>query len=489
MTVYTDDMTDMAHQAYRAGLHAQAEALLRLVVGHGAHDAHALYFIGHLCHLQGRLHEAQAYLDLALTIDPDNAFAHNDMGETLRALGLHDRAIPHFQRAIALQPHLAQPYGNLATALLAIGRPDDALAWAQRGLARGSDQAIAHCDMGNVLMRLNRVADAIAQYDRALALRPHEPRATYLLALARLSLGDWPAGWDAHEARLRLPPALGGRRSYQQTTWRGQSGIAGQRILLHAEQGHADTIQFARFAPLVARYGAIVSLEVQPGLRALLRDLPGIAAIHEFGEPIPPFTLHCPLMSLPAVFRTTLGTLPPPEPAIIPPPARAAAWAQRLGTWRRMRVGLAWSDNAAPHPDPDRTLPPGLLAGLVNRDDIDCHVIQGGIRPADAAAVAALPRLADHSAALVDFTETAALLAQMDLVITVDTALAHLAGAMGKPAWVLLAHAADWRWMHDRADTPWYPTLRLFRQPARDDWASVLAAVARQLDLWAVPRA
>lgn len=489
MSTYSAAMTDLAHQAYRAGLYGPAEAVLRLIVGQGLRDAHVVYFIGHLCHLQGRMDDARDFLTLALELDPDNGNAHNDLGETLRAMGRNQDAVAHFERAISLQPHLAYPYGNLAATLIALGRHAEALRWAGRSLAQAADKAVAHCDMGSVLGRLGRPQEAITQYARALALRPGDPRATYFQALMRLTLGDLPTAWDAHEARLRLPNGVAGRRLYPQPWWRGEDDITGRRILLHAEQGLGDTIHFVRYAPMVAARGAIVSVEVQPGLRNLLRGMPGIAAIHEVGEPIPPFELQCSLMSLPAAFRTSLADIPATVPYVHPAPDRSAVWQKRLGPWQRMRVGIAWSGRDSHPDDRFRSIPLTRLGWLAERSDIECHVIQREVRDPDRTAMAKLPGLADHSALLTDFGETAALLAQLDLIISVDTAVVHLAGAMGKPTWLLLAHSADWRWMTGRLDSPWYPTLRLFRQTARDDWGPVLADMGRQLDLWSVRHA
>ncbi|MGE4048947.1 MAG: tetratricopeptide repeat protein, partial [Acetobacteraceae bacterium] len=455
MNAWTETLIGIAHQAYAAGHLHQAESVLRLVLGRGARDAHALYFIGHLAYLQGRLADAEAFLTAALDIAPDHANARNDLGETLRAMGRNEDAIHQLERAVALDPALGHAYGNLAAALVAVDRPDDALRWAQESLWRSADKAVAHADFGSILGRLGRSREALHQYKLALALKPDDARTRYFASLVRLGLGDMPAAWADHEARLMLPLGVAGRRTCSQPRWRGQDGIRGRTILLHAEQGLGDTIQFVRYAPMVAERGATVLLEVQPGLRPLLEGMPGVAAVFETGETLPAFDLRCPLMSLPAAFRTGPGTIPAATPYLAVRQDRMRAWERRLKPGRRPRMGFAWSGNPGHASDRARSVPLADLARVLGRRDIAWHVVQRDMRPDDRAVLARIGGMHDHSGALADFGETAALVSLMDLVVTVDTAVAHLAGALGKPVWLLLAHAPDWRWMQGRADSPW----------------------------------
>lgn len=487
MSLYADMLTEAAHQAYAAGRHDQAETALRLAIAAGGRTAHATYFLGHVCYLQGRLDDAACFLAASLELDPNNGRAHNDLGETLRAVGRNAEAVHHLERAVALEPTLAHAYGNLAATLVAVGKPEDALRWAQESLWRSTDKAVAHCDLGSILGRLGRFREALRQYELALELKPKEPRATYFAGLIRLTLGDLPAAWDAHEARLQLPLGFLKRRQDTHRAWRGEQGIQGRVILLHAEQGLGDTIQFVRYAPMVAEQGATVLLEAQPGLRPLLDGMPGVTAVYEQGDTLPSYELQCSLMSLPAAFRTSLDTIPARVPYLSARADRVEAWKRRLGPWKRMRIGLAWSGSAGHANDTNRSVPLAALTELLGRVDVEWHVVQRDFRDTDRAALEEVDGLIDHAPALTDFGETAALVAQLDLVISVDTALAHLSGALGKPAWVMLPYAPDWRWMTGRADTPWYPTLRLFRQPKAGDWGPVIQDIRRQLDLWAVP--
>jgi Tfp pilus assembly protein PilF len=484
MTPYKNALIDAAFEAYRDGQAEAAERALRLAVGGSVRDAYAIYVIGHLSYLRGDLDAAAFCLAASLAIDPDNARAHNDLGETLRAQGRNDLAVAHLERAIALEPGLAHAYGNLAAALVALDRPDEALKWAQDSLWRAEDKAVAHCDLGSVFGRLNRTKEALRQYHLALELKPDYPHARYFDSLLRLSLGEMPEAWLGHEERLRLPVGIAGRRQHSQRRWMGEPGIGGRRILLHAEQGLGDTIQFVRYAPMVAELGAVVLLEVQPGLTPLLTGMAGVASVHAFDEVLPDFDLQCPLMSLPAAFRTSLTTIPAKVPYLTVDPFRKAVWEERLGPWQKMRVGLAWSGSPGHASDNIRSIPLGRLDWLAGRSDVECHVIQRDIRAEDRPVLEELTGLIDHSAELTDFAETAALVSLMDLVVSVDSAPAHLAGALGKPTWLLLAHASDWRWLRDRGDSPWYPSLRLFRQPRRDDWQSVLDRLGQQLDQW-----
>jgi Flp pilus assembly protein TadD len=485
MNDYAQLLSDTAFAAYRAGQHAEAESLLKHLVGTGWRDAYATYFIGHLEYLQGNTAVAADYLSAAVAMDPNHARSHNDLGEALRVLGRHEEAIACYLRAIELQPDLPYPYGNLGAALHALNRDDEAITWIEQSIALSDNKAIAHCDLGTTLAWLNRHDEAIAQYRLAQALQPDYPRARYSEALSLLTLGEFRPGWELHEARLADPTTAKGRRESHEAAWRGED-IAGRTILLHAEQGLGDDIQFVRYVSLVAARGATVLLQVHRGLKSLLRGVSGADVVLESDEPLPSFDLQCSLMSLPLAFRTELHSIPASVPYLYAEPQRVAAWRERLGPRRRMRIGIVWSGNPSHANDRNRSIPLELLAGLLSRRDVDFHMLQIEVRDSDRAALARLPQLHNHIAALREMADTAALTSLMDLVITVDTAAAHLAGALGVPTWVMPPWAADWRWLLDRSDTPWYPTMRLFRQARRGDWGGVLADVAQALDRWSV---
>jgi Glycosyltransferase family 9 (heptosyltransferase) len=305
-------------------------------------------------------------------------------------------------------------------------------------------------------------------------------------AYALLTLGRYALGWKGYEARWDTlvdgVPIV--RRHAKHPRWRGRGGLAGRTLLLHAEQGFGDTVQFVRYAPLLARRGARVVIEAQAPLVPLLRSLQGVAEVVPMGAALSAFDLQCPLLSLPLACGTTLATIPADVPYLAPPAERVRIWRRRLGR-RRVgcrRVGLAWAGNAEYANDRNRSMPLSRLESFLARTDCELHVVQTPIRPADRAVLDRRPMVTDHSAALADFADTAALLSLMDLVISVDTAVAHLAGALARPTWLLLPFSAEWRWLTQRTDSPWYPTLRLFRQPAPGDWDAVLAAVTHALD-------
>jgi len=316
-----------------------------------------------------------------------------------------------------------------------------------------------------------------------IELQPGNANARYLEALALLALGDFRRGWTRHETRWYSTLGRDRRRSFPQPYWLGDEDLAGRTILLHAEQGMGDTLHFVRYVPDVVRLGGRVLLEVHAELQPLLAGLPDVAGVFARGDDLPPFDLHCSLMSLPRVFRTELATIPAAVPYLPAPEDRVATWRARLGEPDgRLRIALAWTGSANGPWNRDMGLKP--LLPLLQRTDCTFHVAQVEISDADRALLATLPQLVDHSAALTDFAETAGLLAQMDLAISVDTALAHLAGALARPVWTLLPLGADYRWMLQRSDSPWYPTMRLFRQPRLNDWAAVVAAVGAALDEW-----
>src|SRR5476649_2395300 len=311
---------------------------------------------------------------------------------------------------------------------------------------------------------------------RALAIAPDDVEARVNAGICRLLQGDLQGGWRWYESRWRRLPLP----DHAPPQWCGDAPLAGKTILVYAEQGLGDTIQMCRYVALLAAQGADVVLRVQPALKALLSQLAGARMVLADGEPLPAFDYHCSLMSLPFAFDTSLATIPAGAPYLRADPARAAAWAQRLGAPAGRRIGLAWSGNRGHDRDGSRSIPLMQLRGLFGAD-AQFVSLQPELRAIDRIVLENDQRIASHAAQLTDFAETAALIAQLDLVISVDTSVAHLAAAMGKPVWLLLAYAPDWRWLLERDDSPWYPTMRLFRQSVRGDWDGVVAEVAHAL--------
>jgi hypothetical protein len=329
---------------------------------------------------------------------------------------------------------------------------------------------------------MGRYEEAMPCLERAIGLRPDLAIIHWNRAIALLLEGRLTEGWAEAEWRFAYTPAL--RRDFPQPAWDGRSDLAGRTILLHAEQGLGDAIQFCRYAPMVAARGGgdRVVLECQPELAALLTTAPGVAQVVRRGDPLPPFELHCPLLSLPHRFGTTLATIPAAVPYLTPDPDKVRAWQSRLaadGPGRK--VGLAWAGSPGHANDRQRSCRLSDFAPLANVPGVTFYSLQLGPTGEQATNPPPGLRLLDPTADLRNFADTAALVANLDLVISVDTAVVHLAGALAKPTWVLLPFNPDWRWLRDREDSPWYPTMRLFRQSERGNWKSTIERVASEL--------
>jgi hypothetical protein len=355
-------------------------------------------------------------------------------------------------------------------------------------LARDPDHVAALTTRGNALRALGRLDEALADYDRALAILPHNVGAHFNRALCRLQLGDFEQGWLEYEWRWHKETHNKHPHIFAHPLWLGREPVAGKTVLLHAEQGLGDALQFCRFAPLVSRLGANVMLAVAPVLHGLLTSLPGVSLIVSKSDTTPRFDLQCPLLSLPLALGTRLETIPADIPYLAAPAPHRRKWQARLGPRSGPRIGLAWSGNPEHGNDANRSMTLDQAAGLIPealiRAGLTLHCLQRDMRPRDIPALAMLPQIIFYGADLAEMSDTAALIAELDLVISVDTAVLHLAGALGVPVWGLLPLACDWRWLTAREDTPWYPTMRLFRQPALGAWETVIARVRGELELW-----
>jgi hypothetical protein len=391
-----------------------------------------------------------------------------------------DEALAAYERAIALAPGYAEAHNHRAIALNDLDRPAEALASSDRALALAPGHADAWYNRGNALRELHRHADAAQSYERAIALAPDHASAHWNLADCRLILGDFARGWEQYEWRWRLASRAQSRRAFAQPLWLGAEPLAGRTILLHAELGLGDTLQFCRYATEVAQRGARVLLEAQAAVLPLLQTLEGVERLVRRGEALPGFDFHCPLMSLPLAFRTDLGNVPARVPYLHSDPARVQAWRDRLGEAAKPRVGMVWSGSQGLRND-KRSMALAQMLPLA-RPGLEWVSLQKEVPACDAELLAAHNDIRDVGADLRDFADTAALVELLDLVVTVDTSVAHVAGALGKPLWILLPfNPHDWRWLLEREDSVWYPTARVFRQPAAGDWASVIARVGEEL--------
>jgi tetratricopeptide (TPR) repeat protein len=463
----------------------------------------------------GLLAEALASLDAVLGLQPGHAEAHNNRGNVLMRQRRKEAALESFERALACRPDYADAHVNRARALNDMDRLDAALASLDAALKLQPEHAEAHNNRGNLLLRLRRHEAALDSFARALACRPDyadawvnraklfkdlgrfdaaqadlehaielDPElaaAHWNLGLLALLRGRLAQGWQGFEWRWKVDQLMqaGELQRFEQPPWLGKQPLAGKTILLWAEQGLGDTIQMARYAGLLGARGASVILEVQPPLAGLLSGLaPRVVAR---GEALPDFDFHCPMMSLPLAFGTDLATIPAAPAYLRAAPERVAQWRTLLGPATRLRVGLAWSGNPGHTNDHHRSI---AFAEFAQALTPACEFVslQKEVRASAAAARAAAGAVRDLGAQLHDFSDTAALCAAMDVVVTVDTSIAHLAGALGKPVWILLPYAPDWRWLLERSDSPWYPGARLVRQGYGEDWSAVLARVRADLD-------
>jgi tetratricopeptide (TPR) repeat protein len=428
----------------------------------------------------GRLDEALASHDQALAIRPDYVEAICNRSIVLRDLGRLDEALASCDHALAITPDHAEALTSRGIVLRELGRLDEALADCDRALAIRPDFPEALNNRGIALQYLGRLDEALASYARAQAIRPDDAAAHCNEGLCRLLAGDFAAGWAKYEWRWRKQPGANEKREFAQPLWLGEQNISGKTVLLHAEQGHGDTIQFCRYATLLAERGARVVLEVQPALKSLLLGLAGVQQVVARGEKLPDFDFHCPLLSLPLACRTTLQT-PARVPYLTPTPGLVQSWRARLPATGAPRIGLAWSGNPQHQNDRNRSIVLNRLAPLLDFGGTLVS-LQKELREDDRQWLAAHPEVRHFGDDFSDFADTVALISLLDVVILVDTAVAHLAGAMGKPVWILLpAAGVDWRWLLERDDSPWYPSARLFRQRSMGDWDSVIDWIGNEL--------
>jgi tetratricopeptide (TPR) repeat protein len=510
----TSRTLDRAIGLHQSGRLAEAEQLYREILSADSRQFDALHMLGVIRHQQSRNSDALALIERALQLRPGSILARGNLGVVLLGLKRFEEALAAFDAVLAATPEDEQAHNNRGNVLQGLKRYDEALACYDRALALRPDFVLAHNNRGNAMLELQRCDEAIACYDRALALMPDYPealrnRAAALQALnryedaladyqrvlafdpgdadaqwseslAHLCLGDFAAGLPKFEARWRTSDSSG-RAPFPHPLWLGETPLAGRTILLHAEQGLGDTLQFVRYAPLVAGRGGDVVLAVHHEIKSLVMGMPGVRAVFAEGEPLPPFELRCPLLSLPLAFGTSVQTIPAQIPYLEAPSERLARWADRLPRGSGLRVGVAWSGNPEQRNDFKRSLTFDQLSPLWDIPGIEFVSLQKDVRITDVATLRRRSSVTDLSSELADFADTAAAMAQLDLVISVCTSTAHLAGALGRPLWVMLPFSADWRWLVGREDSPWYPSARLFRQSQPGDWAGVIERVANEL--------
>jgi tetratricopeptide (TPR) repeat protein len=495
---------------------AGAERMLRGILAVEPDHFDARHLLGLICHQQGRNVEALQLVGALLKAAPRSPELLNNCGLILTALTQHQQALACFEKAFALNTGNLAALKNRAGALkrlrrfddalaayeavlalhaddidalnecgglfTALNRPEEALACYQRALVAAPGVAELHINKGTALVALNRHEEALESFSAAIAVDPERAEAHYNQSLVRLRLGDFQSGWRQYEWRWKKFVGAGRGRFSGAPLWLGEEPLKDKTILLLAEQGLGDSIHFMRYVPLVAALGARVVLGVQSPLKAVAATQPGIALVVGEGEPLPPLDFHCPLLSLPLAFKTELATVPANVPYLRAPEERLAQWRGRVPANGRLRVGICWAGSAVHLNDRNRSIALDRFAALLTVPGLDFVSVQKETGEAERALLRAsgVVQLGPECA---DFADTAAVLSMLDLLISVDTSVAHLAGAMGKAVALLLPFASDFRWLVERTDSPWYPTMRLYRQPAIGDWDTPLRRLRQELSV------
>lgn len=427
----------------------------------------------------GYFEEALACQEQAIAMDSNCAEAYLNSGNVLKELGRFEEAIVKYNHAITNKIDYIEAYSNRGVSLEILNRSNEAIANFEKAISIKNDYVEAYFNKGNSLEKSNRFDEAISCYEKAISIKEDYADAYWNKSLVLLLKGQLLEGWSFYEWRWRIDKGGPEKRHFSKPMLQQAEDIRGKTILLHAEQGLGDSLQFIRYVPMVVGLGAKVVLEVQESLFGFFQGMPGILLLVKRGDPLPAFDLHCPLLSLPLVFKTDLNSIPSPSyfPAV--KETKLKAWRDRLGMKSKPRIGLVWSGSILHKNDQKRSLSLSMLQSYLPQE-IDFFCLQKEVLDTDAE-ILKLGNINCFNEQIVDFTDTAALCDLMDLVISVDTSVAHLAGSQGKSTWLLLPFIPDWRWMLEREDSPWYPSVKIYRQSSSGDWDSVLQKVRNDL--------
>ncbi len=467
---------------HRQGRNAEALRLVAAVLRRAPRSAEVLSNYGLILTALKRHEEALACFEDALASDAGYPLALKNRAASLKSLGRHDEALAAFAAVHAARPEDIDVLNECGGLLVRLGQIEAALACYDRALALAPQVAELHVNKGTALAAASRFMDALESFSAAIAIDPQCAEAHHRAGLIRLRSGDFKNGWSDYEWRWRTQWAPQVRR-VSAPLWRGEP-IAGKTILLLAEQGYGDTIQFIRYVPMVAALGVRVIVDVPPPLQEIALGIDGVAAVLRTDAPAPPVDYQCPFMSLPLALGTELATIPANVPYIVPPRDGLAGWFDRLPQTGRPRIGLCWAGSSAHLNDHNRSIALSRFTEILSLPDFHFISVQ---REVDVEARVILRRhgVVELGQDFESFADAAAVLAQLDLLISVDTAVAHLAGAIGTMVALLLPYPAEWRWLTDRADSPWYPSMRLFRQATAGDWDTPFARLHKELELLA----
>lgn len=464
----------------RLGRLKEALAACDRILSEAPFDFDALFLRGNILYEQRCLPEALACFDLALSQKPRDVGVLCNRGATLREMSRLAEAAAMFDAALAENPECVEGLLGRGIVEFKSARIERALAWFERALAADPSSALAFCGRGLALQHLGRIDDARRDFERALALEPNLPEGRSNLGALQLLLGDFEHGWEGYEYRRIAGDRCKTEQARRWPVWNGEE-IAGKKLLVLEEAAHGDAIMLARYFPMLAALGADATVECRPRMAGLLKQVPGVRLVSAI-DPAERFDYQVHLFSLPRAFRTRAGAVPAPVPYLKADPALAGKWGERLKC-HGFRTGIAWQGNPDPKIDIARSAPLRCFAALASIPGVRLISLQKGFGAEQIASSGLTVETLgdDFDAGPSAFLDTAAVMANLDLIVSVDTSIAHLAGALGRPVWVALKHIPEWRWMLGREDSPWYPSMRLFRQPAMDDWESVFKQMAEAL--------
>lgn len=472
------DALALAWRLFQAGDRAGALRVYRMIVANNPAVVAAWQMIGSIDQIEGRLDESLASYQRVLGLDPNHVEALNNMGVALHAQGRIDEATACLRRAIALKPGYADAHSNLGNAFKEAGRIDEAVALYRRAIELNPAYFDALNNLGNALRVQGKLMESVAAYERALEVRPDDPQVRMSRGLCWLQMGDFERGWVDYEWRLQCKDFA--IPAFRQPRWDGSS-LGGRSILLYADHGLGDSIQFIRYAPQVKALGGRVIVACRQPLARLLATCPGVDLVVEEGSALPDFDVYAPLMSLPMILETRLSSVPAEVPYLTADASLVERWRLQLEPRDRCNIGIAWQGNPQFRGDRHRSFRLAQFEPLARVAGVRLFSLQKGFGIEQIAGLSGRFAVSDIGSRLTDFMDTAAVVSNLDLVISLDSSLAHLAGALGVKTWLATPVAPDWRWLTDRDDNPWYPTMRLFRQTTWGNWDDVFERMAREL--------
>lgn len=470
-----------AIEKHRQGQLSEAIAIFEMLASIAPQDPDLLFMLA-ICHAEMEQYDQSVRLfDRLLHVKPNDVNSLINRAVALKNLGRYEKAIEGFERAIRIDDKIAAAYANKGNALFECKQISAAIENYTKAIEIDPNYQDAYLNRGIALLDLNLTDEALLDFNRAIFLGPNDPEAYFNKALLLILLGKFKEGWELYEWRMLRVCSRDKYPDFNSLSWRGKDSLKGKKILVYSEQGFGDIIQFCRYLPKLDEIGADVIFEVPLELMSLVSTIKCSMTITQKGSMLPDFDAYCPLMSLPYAFQTSIESIPAEVPYLYADENKSKVWNSRIGPNDRLQVGLVWSGSSVgPYRLKNRSIKLDALTQILDMP-IQFHSLQKEHSEKDLGVIDCYPNLVRHEADLRDFSDTAALIACLDLVITVDTSVAHLAGAMGKPVWIMLRYESDFRWMLHRSDSPWYPSARLFRQNKSNDWRTVVDEIGRSL--------